>query len=151
MKAIITVVLAALFCVPLFAGSGEEVSQTVPAMERKAMDGWRLGNPDIFLSMADDGITFFHVMTEQRLDGLAAVRSFCESYRGTPLFDTYEMLDPKVQATSDVAVLTYRLVTHNGAIVRQWNATEIYQRKKEGWRIIHSHFSAAKTAAAGNR
>ncbi len=40
-----------------------------------------------------------------------------------------------------MAILSYRLVTQNGADARTWNATEVYQKKKAGWRVIHSHFS----------
>jgi hypothetical protein len=29
-----------------------------------------------------------------------------------------------------------------------WNCTEVYQRFVDGWRIVHSHWSVAKAAAA---
>ena len=61
-----------------------------------------------------------------------------------PLFDSYEMAGPKVQTSGDIAVLTYILVRHTGSATSRWNATQVYQRKKEGWRIIHSHWSATK-------
>jgi hypothetical protein len=38
-------------------------------------------------------------------------------------------------------VLTYILVRHVGASTTRWNATQVYQRKKDGWRVIHSHWS----------
>jgi ketosteroid isomerase-like protein len=113
-------------------------------MERKVMDGWQTGNPDPMLEISDPEITWFHVMTEKRLDGLPALKALLESYRGMPLFDSYEMADPKVQASGDIAVLTYVLVRHVGAATSRWNSTEVYQRKKDGWRIIHSHWSATR-------
>jgi hypothetical protein len=70
------------------------------------------------------------------------VKELFERYRGTPLFDAYEMADPKIQAAGDIAVLTYILVQHMGAATSRWNATQVYQRKKDGWRVIHSHWSA---------
>ncbi len=51
------------------------------------------------------------------------------------------MADPKVQTTGDAAILTYLLVSHAGAATTRWNATQVYQRKRDGWRVIHSHWS----------
>jgi len=108
------------------------------------LDGWQMGNPDPLLAISDPDITYFHVVTDKRLDGLPAVRALFEGYRGRPLFDSYEMADPKVQSSGDTAVLTYTLVRHVGTATTRWNATQVYQRKKEGWRIIHSHWSATR-------
>ena len=54
------------------------------------------------------------------------------------------MADAKVQSSGDTAVLTYVLVRHVGTATTRWNATQVYQRKKEGRRIIHSHWSATR-------
>jgi len=70
------------------------------------------------------------------------VKEIYDRFRGTPLFQSYEILSPKVQVSGNVAVLTYRLAQHVGANTAVWNATQVYEKKKEGWRIIHSHFSA---------
>jgi ketosteroid isomerase-like protein len=92
--------------------------------------------------MMDPGITYFHLVSEKRVEGIAAVRALFDGYRGMPLFDSYEIAQPKVQEAGDVAVLSYLLVTRNGGITRRWNATQVFQKKKEGWRVVHSHFSA---------
>jgi hypothetical protein len=84
-------------------------------------------------------------MLDKRLDGLPALKALYESYRGKPLFDRYEILDPKVQVCGATAILTYQFTTLNGSLTRKWNATEVYQNGQAGWRIIHSHFSAAKS------
>ena len=52
--------------------------------------------------------------------------------------------EPVVQASRGTALLTYTLVTQNGTLERRWHATEVYRKTRSGWRIIHSHFSAAK-------
>lgn len=72
------------------------------------------------------------------------MKELYDRYRGMPLFDSYEMLNPKVQVAGDVAVLTYQLTQRNGSATTCWNATQVYRRKEEGWRIIHTHWSAAK-------
>ncbi len=105
------------------------------------MDAWTQGNPDPALAVADPDITYFHVMTEKRVDGISALKALVEPYRGRPLYDSYEMLEPRVQLAGDVAVLTYILVRHNGPAATRWNATQVYQKKSEGWRCLHSHWS----------
>jgi hypothetical protein len=137
--------VAAALCSVLAAADGNEATaREVLALERTTLDGWQMGNPDPLLAISDPDITYFHVVTDKRLDGLPAVRALFEGYRGRPLFDSYEMADPKVQSSGDTAVLTYTLVRHVGTATTRWNATQVYQRKKEGWRIIHSHWSATR-------
>jgi ketosteroid isomerase-like protein len=121
-----------------------DTAQEIVALERQMMDAWQKGSPDAALALLDDGVTYFHVMTEKRLEGVAAVKALYDGYRGAPLFDSYEIENAKVQAGGDVAVLTFRFVTRNGSLTRYWNATEVYERKAGGWRVIHSHFSAVK-------
>src|SRR5215467_11563671 len=126
------------------AAVAAEPSDTILALERQAMDGLAKGNPDPALALFDPEISWFHVMTEKRLDGLPAVKAVYESYRGRPLFESYDIVAPKTQANGDVAVLTYQLAAHNAGATTLWNATQVYQRKKEGWRVVHSHWSAVK-------
>ena len=137
--------VAAALCGVLAAADGNEATaREVLALERTTLDGWQVGNPDPLLAISDPEITYFHVMTDKRLEGLPALRALFEAYRGRPLFDSYEMAEPKVQSSGDIAVLTYILVRHVGSAASRWNATQVYQRKKEGWRIIHSHWSATR-------
>jgi len=140
---ILACMAASALCGALAAADPDAVAaREVLALERTALDGWQTGNPDPLLAISDPGITYFHVMTGHRLDGLPAVRALFEGYRGRSLFDSYEMAEPKVQTSGDIAILTYILVRHAGTTTTRWNATQVYQRKKEGWRIIHSHWSA---------
>ena len=117
------------------------VTRELLALERQSMEGWKAGNPDPMLAVMDRDITYFHAPLATRLDGLAAVKTFFTPYRGRPLFDSYELLDPKVQLNGDFAVLTYQLLTHNETNASRWNCSEVYQHKKEGWRVIHAHWS----------
>ncbi len=124
-----------------FAPPQKDVATEILALERRAMDGWLKGDPDPALAITDPDITYFHIMTEKRIDGLPLLKALFEGYRGTALFDSYEIVDPKIQTGGDSAVLTYILVRHNGTVTSRWNSTQVYQRKKEGWRVIHSHWS----------
>jgi ketosteroid isomerase-like protein len=112
------------------------------ALERKAMDGWQKGDPEPQLAMADEGITYYHVMTRQRVEGREALRALFEGYRGRPLFDRYEMLEPKLQMLGEAAaVLTYRLAQHNGESTAYWHGTLVYRKTPAGWKLVHSHWS----------
>jgi ketosteroid isomerase-like protein len=132
---------AILICVAASALCAADPKQEILALERQGMEGWLKGDPDPFLAISDPDITYIHIMTGKRLDGLPAVRALYETYRGRPLFDSYEITDPKVQLSGDTAILTYHFVSHNGSAERHWNATQVYQHKNEGWRIIHTHWS----------
>ena len=140
--------VAALSGVLAAADANSQTAREVLALERKAMDGWLTGNPDPTLAISDPGITYFHAMTDKRLDGLPALRALYEGYRGMPLFDSYEIVDPNVQVGGDMAVLTYILARRNGDVTSRWNATQVYQRTKDGWRVIHSHWSMTKALPA---
>ena len=130
------------------AASPDETIREILTLERRAMDGWLKGDPEPLLALSDSEITYFHVMTEKRLDGLPAVKAIVEPFRGRVLFDSYEMLEPKVQLGGDMAVLTYVLARRNGSTTSRWNATQVYQRRPEGWRIIHTHWSMTQPPMA---
>jgi hypothetical protein len=129
---------------PVWADSGSDPALEVLALERQAMDGWLTGNPDPQLAISDPQITYYHVMLEKRIEGLPQLKELFERYRGMPLFDGYEILNPKVQLSGEIAVLTYQLARRNGSTTTHWNATQVYQRRKEGWRVIHTHWSETK-------
>ena len=114
------------------------------AMERRAMDGWQVGNPDPAIEISDPEITYFHAVTDKRIDGLPALKALYETYRGRSLFESYEIAEPKMQLSGETAVLTYIFVWHAKGATTRWNATHVYQRKKAGWRVIHSHWSTTK-------
>ncbi len=141
--------MVAMFAISSASDSRAESVQSVPAnpaseilaLERKAMDAWLRGDPDPLLAMCDPDVTYFHVMTEKRVDGLAALKALVEPFRGRSLFDSYEMLDPKVQVSGDTAVLTYILLRRVGGDSSRWNGTEVFQKKTQGWRLIHAHWS----------
>lgn len=137
MKLFALVIAAACFAWP---ASGPE--DEILALERKAMEGWQKGDPGPQLAICDPGVTVIHVMLEKRIEGLPALKQLYEQYRGRPLFDSFEMISPKVVVAGDAALLTYQLGRHLGGTVSYWNGTEVYRRTAEGWRLIHSHWSA---------
>jgi hypothetical protein len=145
MKTIFSVLLcaSALWIAAARADSNTAIAEELVALEREAMEGWLAGDPSPQLAILAPAITYIHEASGKRLDGLPAVRELYEPYRGRPLFDSYEILSPKVVEAGDVAILTYQLAQHVGATTKYWNATQVYRKTGEGWRTIHSHWSAA--------
>ena len=135
-------VAATMGIAPRWANPQSGIAQELLTIERQVMDGWLNGNPDPATAVADPQITFIHDALGRPIEGLPALKAALEQFRGVPLFERYEILNPKVHAAGEAAVLTYQLVQHTAATARYWNGTLVYQKKKEGWRLIHSHWSA---------
>lgn len=113
------------------------------AMERAALDRWAKGDPDGFLEATDADVAYFDPFQERRLDGLPALESLYGQLRGKIEIERYEMIDPRVQVYGDIAILTFRFVSHGSEGAMRWNTTEVYRRKGE-WRIVHTHWSLAQ-------
>jgi len=130
-----------------FIANQDETARQILRLERQSLEGWQKGDPDPLLATLDPEITYIHAVTPRRLEGLPAVKAFFERYRGMPLFDSFEMADPKVQISGNVAVLTYLFVRRNGTVTSRWNATEVYRHNPEGWRVLHTHWSMVQPPA----
>lgn len=129
--------------------NNEDDTRVIVEMERAALERWGRGDPDGFLEISATEVSYFDPFTERRLDSLAGLRSWYEQVRGKSQFDRYEMIDPRVQVTDDVAVLTYRFDSHDSDGSVSWNTTEVYQRSPEGWKIIHTHWAFRQPKIAG--
>jgi ketosteroid isomerase-like protein len=110
-------------------------------LERAAMERWGRGDPDGFIDLSAADVSYFDPFTECRLDGIAALRSLYDQFRGKIHIDRFEMIDPRVQVACDVAVLTYRFESHGSEGSMQWNTTEVYRKTQDGWKIIHTHWA----------
>jgi ketosteroid isomerase-like protein len=118
------------------------------ALERAALDRWGRGDPNGYLEMYADDVTYFAPDTEKRVDGLAAMRNLLLPKTGTIKIDRYEMINPIVQFRGDqFALLSFNIVNYqrqpdgSEQPIRRWNVTEAYSRVNGRWRIVHSHFS----------
>jgi hypothetical protein len=57
-----------------------------------------------------------------------------------PLFDSYDILDPRVRTNGKTAVLTtYLLTRRRAAATDSWNAIHVYEKQTPGWRVIQKH------------
>ena len=118
------------------------VSQTIISLEKAALTRWGNGDPSGFIEIADEEIVYFDPFISVRLDGLPALTRYYESIRGQIHYDRFELLNPVVQHTECMAVLTFNYASYAADAVSRWNCTEVYRRRGSGrWLITHSHWS----------
>lgn len=121
------------------------ISEKIISLEKKALARWYKGDPDGYLELYANDIVYFDPETERRIDGHDAVRKYYEPIRGLISVDRDDMINPKVQASKDMAVLTFNLITWSGDRVFKWNCTEVYRLESNSeWKIIQSHWSYIK-------
>ena len=120
----------------------EETKAAIIALETQALELWNNGNPDGFLALSSDDVVYFDPFCEYKLEGKRALEDVYNSIRGTIKVDSYQMVKPVVQLSSETAVLTYNLESHCGGMVFKWNCTEVYRLDPSNrWQIIHTHWS----------
>ena len=121
-------------------------ADTIIALERAALDRWGRGDPHGYIeTFASDG-NYFDPFTETRIDGIDAMNARLEPLVGKIKIDRYDMLNPRVQQSRDIAVLSFNLASHThnadgSPTTVRWNSTEVYRRTAGTWKIIHSHWS----------
>jgi ketosteroid isomerase-like protein len=118
-----------------------DAASVIVAMERSALERWGKGDPDGFIDISANEVSYFDPFTAQRLDGLTALRSWYDGIRGTIKIDRFDIIDPRVQIAGGAAVLTYRFDSYGSEGSMRWNATEVYRNGLDGWKIIHTHWA----------
>ncbi|MDD3077837.1 MAG: DUF4440 domain-containing protein [Paludibacter sp.] len=125
----------------------ENISKTIIVMEKAALEELNKGNPSGYLKIYSEDITYFDPFQEKRFDGLKTVQTFYNSLQGTVYVEHYEMINPIVQVSGNIAILSYNLVSHIGSEVFREKCTEVYrQNSDQQWQIIHSHWSLVQPA-----
>ena len=118
------------------------------ALEKAAMNRWRQGDPEGFLTLSVPQVTYFDPILPERLTGIASLTEFYNGMRGTGGgAAAVEYVDPRVDVVGDAALLTYRYLwaglDADGTVTARsaWNCTEVYHRREGQWRIVHTHWS----------
>ena len=115
-------------------------------LERKALDRWVEGNWIDSEHYAED-VTYFDPLTRARIDGLQALSVYDESSQGQGEISRYELANPQVIKTGDLALLTYNLTTYardahgEEKLADCWNSTVVYRRNNADWKVVHAHWS----------
>ena len=120
-------------------------AEIIIALETAALEAWHDGNPTPFLDLYSKDFTYFDPVQEMRLDGWDKIKELYESMRGKIKMDKFEIINPVVQQTDSMAVLTYNLHSYSGETVWKENCTEVYRLEEHTrWKILHSHWSLTK-------
>ncbi|MBF0651655.1 nuclear transport factor 2 family protein [Dysgonomonas sp. GY75] len=122
----------------------ENIATKIIALETAALEKWNNGNPSGYLELYTPDFTYFDPFLEKRLDGFDKIEALYEEMRGKLRVDKYEIIEPVVQATDEMAVLTYNLISYTEETVYKWNCTEVYKLVANEWKIIHNHWSLIK-------
>jgi ketosteroid isomerase-like protein len=121
------------------------VTEKIIALETAALEEWHNGNPSPYLDLYSKDFTYFDPVQERRLDGWDRIKELYETMRGKVKMDKFEIINPVVQATAAMAVLTYNLESYSGETIWKENCTEVYRLEENAeWKIIHSHWSMTK-------
>jgi len=128
------------------ANHGATIATKIVALERAALDRWGKGDPDGFLEINAQDVTYFDPFLDRRLDGLAALTAWYDQIRGKIKIDRDEIVNPRVLVIGDAAILTMQYVSRGSEGAMHWNCTEVYQRFGAEWKIVHSHWSFTKPA-----
>lgn len=119
-----------------------DIKDTIIALEKQALELWNNGNPDGFIDLSADDVVYIDPAFENKLEGKNALEDYYNTIRGKVKIDVFKMINPVVQLSSDVAVLTYNYEAHRDGMVFKMNCTEIYRLEKTNqWKIIHTHWS----------
>jgi ketosteroid isomerase-like protein len=125
-------------------------------LERRALDRWGKGDPGGFLDLYATDITYFDPVTAARIDGHPAMEDYYRPWVGKIQVARYEMLNPQVVVDGNLALLTYNLVNYirdakgHVSVGSRWNSTTVYQRQRDTWKTIHSHWSFTRHPAFQN-
>jgi len=124
-----------------------EVAQTIIEMEHQALERWGKGDPSGFLEISAEDVVYFDPFQPRRLNGIGELRALYESIRGQVQIARFDVIDPRVQASGDMAVLTFNYVADGtNEVTSRWNCTEVYRRDGGTWRIIQTHWSVTASA-----
>jgi ketosteroid isomerase-like protein len=155
------VVLAACAC--LMSCRHENANETdadlkarLIALERGALDRWGKGDVNGYLEIYAGDVSYFDPGTTKRIYGKDAATRYFAPFAGKIGISHYEMIDPMMQRSGDVAILSYNLVddvtlTPQGLVKLQtrWNCTQVYKRYAREWKIVHNHWSFTKPELKG--
>ncbi len=117
------------------------------ALEKGAMERWRNGDPWGWAEISAEDVTYVDPGLTSPIVGLEEYKAYLKQIEGKIHYQGSEFIDPRVTVVGDAAVLSYNycstVLTPEGGIAEQtpWNATEVYFRRGEQWKIVHTHWS----------
>jgi hypothetical protein len=112
--------------------------------EKATLDRWYNGDPMGFIDNSWDDVTYFDPSLVNRVDSIDAFRKILMPVIGKVHVSSHKFDKPLVRVFGDIAILTFTDVFTVGENTARWHATEIYQRRENDWKLIHSHWTESK-------
>jgi ketosteroid isomerase-like protein len=111
-------------------------------LEKNALEKWNNGDPSGYLALYAPDFTYFDPTLERRMNGYEAIEAYYNALTGQVQVEKSELINPVVQATESMAVLSFNLISEYGGKVYKWNCTEVYRKNMDNeWKIVHNHWS----------
>ena len=119
-----------------------ELANHLICLEKAALDKWFKGDTSGYEALwSNRSFTYFDAVVTKRVDDKETIRAFLKSIDGKLHAGYYEFLYPRVQASNDMAVLTYQLYSKTNLIDMEYNVVEVFQKEGDDWRVVHSTWS----------
>jgi hypothetical protein len=112
------------------------------ALEKAALDKWFKGDTSGYETLwSTRSFSYFDAAVTERVDDHQKISEFLQTIEGKLFADSYDFRSPRVQAGTDMAVLTYQLYAKTNLIDMEYNVIEVFQKEADAWRVIHSAWS----------
>lgn len=117
------------------------------SIERDWLDRWGQGDPSGYLDLIAEEYTYFDMGMDERLDDRERAIAAFEPLRGNISVGRFDFLEPRIQRTADLAVLTYNQknysVKDDGTeeLTSHWHATEVFHLEDGQWKLVSTHWS----------
>lgn len=121
----------------------KKLAEQLIDMEKAALDKWFKGDSMGYRALwSKRSFSYFDAVCENRIDNHADISKFVQQVVDGKLYaDSYDMRNARVQAGSDMAVLTYQLYAKTTLIDMRYNCIEVFQYEEDGWHVVHSTWS----------
>ncbi len=106
------------------------ITETIIGLETNALEAWFNGNLSPYLEIYSKDFTYFDPAHEKQIVGWDKIKDMYEGMRGKVKMDKFEMINPVVQQTDKMAVLTYTLHSYSGETLWKENCTEAARTTK---------------------
>jgi ketosteroid isomerase-like protein len=123
------------------------MDDTILSLEKAAMERWRNGDPMGFVDLSAEDISYVDPGLTKPIIGLEEFKAYMKQLEEKFHYQKSEFIDPKVVIAGEAALLSYNYrssqLTPEGEVTSQtpWNATEVYFKRENEWKIVHTHWS----------
>lgn len=118
----------------------EQLAEHIIGLEKAALDKWFNGDTSGYADLwSKESFTYFDAVKTERVESHSSIVEFLKDLNGKLFAKTYDLKSPRVQVSTDTALLTFQLFAKTTLIDMEYNCIELYKKESDGqWRVIHS-------------